>query len=681
MHENDKFLEKAMERFKLASEAESDIRKDSLDDLKFSVGEQWPADVQGTRGTDGRPALVLNRIPQFLRQVTNEQREQRPSIQINPRGGDATVKSAEIMQGIIRHIEVSGEAKIAYDSAFDMMVRIGFGYFRVRTDYTEFGGIEQEILIDPIKNPFNVYFDPYCSEPDYSDAKFAFIISDINSAKFKRQHPDSEISKVSDFTTIGDASPGWASSEAIRVAEYFYVEETKETLYQLNTGEVVRGAQERAMAESIGFQVVDEHVKTIRNIKWAKITAMDVLEKNDWAGQWIPIIPVLGEDIEIDGKRHLCGMVRNAKDAQRMYNYWVSAATERIALAPKAPYIAAEGQLEGYEKTWEDANRRNFAVLPYKPVSLQGHPVPPPQRQVVEPAIQGMLAMTAQADNDLKATMGIYDASLGERGPEQSGKAILARQRQSNIATLNYADNLSRSIRFCGRILMDLIPHIYDTPRIQRIINPDSTVDNVVLFKGQGQQESAQGMQTQEIRRVFDVSAGRYDVTVSVGPSYQSKRQEAVASQLEFIKVFPAAAQIVGDLVTRNMDWPQADAFADRLKKMLPPEFQDKDDQDPQEQLQQAQSKLAQVEQMADQLTKALNAATETINTKKLELESKERIAAIKAQVDLVRTQAQIEGQGNMEFLKAQFSVITQKIEALYQDEPVKPSPEAIPTT
>jgi hypothetical protein len=294
-----------------------------------------------------------------------------------------------------------------------------------------------------------------------------------------------------------------------------------------------------------------------------------------------------------------------------------------------------------------------------------------------------MMAMTAQADNDLKATFGIYDASLGRSGPEQSGKAILARQKQADMATLNYADNLSRAIRFCGRILLDLIPKIYDTPRIQRIIKPDSTVDSVVLFKGAGQQEAAQGLLTEKIKRAFDVDAGKYDITISVGPSFQTKRQEAVASMIEFLKVYPQAAPFIGDLMARNMDWPGADDIADRLKKMLPPNLQDQDEGDPKIQLQQAQAQLQQQGALLQQANQMVQQQAGMIKNKRIEqdgakdmktmeLESKERIAAQKNETEITLAQFNAGVQGGLAQLNAMLEEINRRQVLLDQDKPIE---------
>ncbi|KKK43854.1 hypothetical protein LCGC14_3167850, partial [marine sediment metagenome] len=330
---------------------------------------------------------------------------------------------------------------------------------------------------------------------------------------------------------------------------YLYVEEEKYSLYQLPDGTLVSD-------QPGNMEGVREHQKTRRRVRWAKISAVDILEERDWPGQWIPIVAVLGDDVDVDGKRVLSGMVRNAKDPQRAYNYWISAATEMIALAPKAPWVMAEGQAEGHETQWEESNRRNVPALLYKQVDTAGKPAPVPQRNTVEPPIQAMAAMIGQANNDLNATTGIDDPSLGRRGPEQSGKAILARQNAADLNTLNYVDNLSRSMRFTGRMLVDLIRHILDTVRIQRIVNPDNSIDNVITYNGEQQAEEANSMKSEAIKRVLDVGVGKYDISISVGPSFQTKRQEAVASQLEFLKVAPNMASAFMDLVLRNMDWP-----------------------------------------------------------------------------------------------------------------------------
>jgi Phage P22-like portal protein len=591
-----RFLDLARERFHLASDATSKLRSDALDDLEFRTGRQWPREIEMQRQIDGRPCLTMNRLPQFIRQVTNEQRQQRPSVQVNPVGDGADTETAEIEQGLIRHIEVQSDAEIAYDHGFDCMVTGGFGYWRVITKVLNPTSGMQEIYIRRVKNPFVIYFDPAATEPDYSDARYCFIIEDMPRSEYIAEYGNTEAATLSDFGSLGDNAAEWATRDTIRVAEYFYV----------------KGG-------------VDDPE---RKVKWAKINAMEVLDERDWAGKYIPVVPVLGEDLDVNGQRYLAGMVRNAKDPQRMYNYWVSAATELIALAPRAPFVAAEGQIEGHEKEWEQANTRNLSVLTYKPTAIGEKQVPPPQRNTFEPPVQAITLMTRQADLDLKTTTGIYDPTLGQNKEEQSGKAINLLQKQADISNLNWVDNLSRSIRHTGRILLDLIPKIYDSARVQRIIKPDGSTEHVILHNQQP--DAAEMLLSKSVRRIYDVGLGTYDVTVSVGPAYQTKRQEAVASQMALVQAYPQAFGIIGDMLVANMDWPGAKDMAKRLKKTLPPQLQDSDpNADPEQQVIQLQSQLAQLMQQHAMLTQTVQKQSQMLNEKQVEAQNKIQITQL----------------------------------------------------
>lgn len=603
-HEEKELITLALERFKRASEAESQTRKESLDDFRFSTGDQWPNDVKSDRLKDGRPCLTMDRLSPMIRHVVNEFRQQRPAPHINPVGDGADKQTADIMQGIIRHIEVNSEAEIADDHAFECMVRGGFGYERIRTVVVDDGTNEQEIKVCRIKNPFTVYFDPAAEEPDYSDAKFCFIITDMGREEYKAAYPKSKMmARLDDFESIGDSAPGWMDEKFIRVAEYFFVEKA--------------GGRP--------------------TVGWAKINAIEALEQRIWAGRYIPVVPMIGDDLTINNERYIAGIVRNGKDAQKQYNFFQSAATERIALVPRAPYIATPQQIKGFEKMWNSANRENYSVLLHNPVIEGGNLLGPPQRAQVDAQVADLAYMVQQAESDLFATMGINEARVGEKSNEKSGKAILARQQQSQLATSNFADNAARALRYRTRLLIDLIPHIYDVTRIQRIINPDGSADAVVVYKGEQNKPAAQAMLNQAVQKVFDVSVGRYDVTVSIGPSFQTKRQESAAAMLDFMKVLPPQlAQSVADLLVREMDWPGADQIADRLKKLLPPELLDNSKQTPEVQLQQAQAKLAGLSKVYDLLLQEFNKLQDELNTKKAELASKEAIASMQENTKVV---------------------------------------------
>lgn len=627
-----KLIETARKRFQIAADAESEIRRAALDDLKFRAGEQWPEGIKRQRERDGRPCLTINQIPQFLRQVTNDQRQNRPSIQVNPIDDDADPETAEIIQGVIRHIEYDSAADAAYDTAFQAAVTGGFGYFRIGTEYSGPMSFEQDIKILRVKNPFTVYMDPNAKEPDYSDACFGFVVETFSREEFQAKYPKAELSAMEDWASVGD---GWADQHTCRVVEYFYKESQEKTICLLSDrSTVLKEYLPKKLPKDIS--VVSERQTQIDVVLWVKMNGIEILEETEWAGRWIPIIPVLGDELDVDGKRVLEGLVRNAKEPQQQYNFMASASTEAIALAPKAPYIAAEGQIEGHEREWQSANVKNNAVLPYKPVSLNGQPLPPPQRNTVEPAIQATTMAMMQASADLKNVTGIYEAALGQQGNEKSGKAILARQSQSNGSNFHYVDNLSRALRHAGRIILDLIPKVYDTPRVLRIIGEDGVQKTVAVntpptpapaVDPSVQQDQAKAQQG--VSRLYDLTVGKYDVTISTGPSYQTKRQEAVNSMIQLVNAWPALMGVAGDLMVNNMDWPGAQKIAERMRKALPPQFQDDPTQDP-NLPPEVQQRMAQLMQQVQQLQHGLMAATkdvhDQVSAKQVELESKERI-------------------------------------------------------
>lgn len=594
-----KFMELMRERFKLAADAESEWRRIGLEDIKFSIGEQWPPDIKADRERKSKPVMVFNRIGQTIKQVTNNQRQNRTSIQVNPAGSGSTKEVADVLQGCVRHIEVQSDAEVADDIAFDYMVRGGKGFERIITEYVDENGdsLDQEIYLEPVENPFSVYTDPRANRRRANHReyrRFVFIVEDVPNEEYKAQYGESALAELRDMSSIGDQYPEWATKESVRVAEYFYIETVE-----------VKGKARTAFMDEL---------------YWAKVNGIEILDERKLKEKFIPVLELVGEDLIVDGKRHTAGLVRDAKDPQRNYNYHVSKAVEVVALAPSAPFVGPEGAFT--DQKWETANTGDHAYLEHKSVDLNGTPIPPGAivRLNAEPPIQAIAELVKQADNDIKATTGIYDASLGERGPDESGKAILQRKQQGDNATFNFTDNLARMKRFAGRVLLDKIRVYYDVPRIQRIINPDNTVDHVGIYNS-----SAEGMEDfdpadhpdfQDIQKVFDIGVGKYDVTVSVGPSYQTKRQEAAATQLELMRNVPIVQQAAPDLVIRNMDIPGADVIADRIKKALPPQLTQDDEQG---QIQNLQATAAQLKQHNDLLSAALGEAQKVIDTKQVE--------------------------------------------------------------
>ncbi len=654
-------LRVALERFKLAEEAEADIRKSALEDLEFRSGNQWEENVKKLRESDSRPCLVINRIPQFIRQITNDQRQNRPSIKVSAVDDHADVETAKILQGLIRHIEYNCNAEIAYDTAFEGAVTKSFGYWRVVTDYIDPMSFEQEILIKRIRNAFSVYLDPNAKEPDASDANWGFIFEDMPDADFKSEFKDSKLAASNDWRGIGDQTPSWLSGNSVRVAEYFYKEFKTIDLVLMKNGFT---ADKSKLPNPLPpeMEIVKERKAQVPVIKWCKINGHEILSKTDWLGIYIPIVPCIGDELDINGKRVLEGIVRHAKDSQRMNNYYSSLEAETIALSPRAPWIVAEGQIPPeYSEQWATSNSRSHAFLPYKVTAVNGQPVPPPQRNVFEPPVQAITQARALAADDMKATTGIYDSALGNRSNENSGIAIQRRNMQSQTSNFHFIDNLSRALRHTGRILIDLIPKIYDTERAVRILGDNGEEEVVQLnkiFERNGK------------NTLINLAAGKYDVTVDTGPSYATKRQEAVASMLDLTKAYPQAAQVAGDLMVRNMDWPGAQEIADRLKKSLPPGIADDKDKKQQPIPPQIQAQLQQQGQMIEQMTAKLEEQNKVIDTKSMELESKERIEFAKMEVDLKKELLKVQGQSAMATYQAELQQINSRLGLLDINEP-----------
>lgn len=659
----EKFLTQARKRFKYCQDAETKNREKALEAIKFRNLEQWPTELKNSRESDpegARPCLVVDKINQYINQVKNDQRQNRPAVKVRPVDDSGDKEVADIFQGIIRHVEDTSKADLAYDNAFENAVDGGFGYFRILTEYCDDDTFDQDIRIKRIRNRFSVYLDPDHQEPDGSDAKFGFITEEITRDEFKDQFPGKE---PLDWDTDGKKSEynGWCSQEKVRIAEYFYYENVKKKLILLDNGKTVfeddlqTVLDEAALTGRPQPNVVKERETTVRKVHWCKIDGKEKLEEKPWAGKWIPIIEVVGNELDIEGERHLSGLVRGAMDPMRIHNYAASSFVENVALAPKAPFVAAAGQIENYEGEWKGSNRRNLAVLRYDPLSVDGLAVPPPIRQTMPGISPGWQQVMANTEHDIQASMGMYNASLGEESNEKSGRAIMARQREGDVATFHYIDNLSRSIRHCGRILVDLIPKIYDTQRVARILGEDGTPTAVQLDPEQQEPVKQVGA-----KKIYNLTVGKYDVSVSVGPSYTTKRQEAAESMVELVRAQPELLNLVGDLMIRNMDWPGAEQIADRLKTLLPPEIraaEDKDNQDPKTAAIHAQYEqaIAQIKEEAAMFIQDLQAKLEestTANQDKEQTIRELKLALSNKQGELAVRMQEAEDKRNIELAK-----------------------------
>lgn len=611
----------ARSRMNMAIGALSESRENEIDDLRFYAGSpdnqwQWPADVLATRGAvqgqtiNSRPCLTINKLPQHVHQVTNDMRQNRPGAKVIPVDDKADVKVAEIFNGMIRHIEYISDADVAYDTACENQVAYGEGYFRLLTDYCNPDSFEQDIKIGRIRNSFSVYMDPAIQDPTGADAKWCFVTEDIEKDEFHRLYPNAAPITTLQSLGIGDQNlTQWLNENTIRIADYYYIDYDTKTLhlYPGNVTAYAGSREDKAYKEIYGTPKKTRRVQ-IPVVKYCKINGYEILEENVWAGQWIPVIRVIGNEFEVDGRLYVSGLVRNAKDAQRMYNYWVSQEAEMLALAPKAPFIGYGGQFEGYEDKWKTANTSNWPYLEVNPDVTDGSGaiLPLPQRAQPPMASSGLLQAKSGAAEDIKSTTGQYNASLGMGSNERSGKAILARQKEGDVGTYHYGDNLSRAVRHVARQLVDLIPKIYDTERIARIIGEDGETQMVKINPEQPQPVKEIVDETGiVIEKIYNPGVGKYDVVAATGPGYATKRQEALEAMAQLLQGNPELWKVAGDLFVKNMDWPGAQEMAKRFAKTIDPKIMEDNDKSPELQAaeQQIQAMGQEMEQMHQMIT------------------------------------------------------------------------------
>jgi hypothetical protein len=630
----DSIVKEALDAYEESESVFGTAYKKARDDIEFArLSKQWPDAIKKQRDAEGRPCLTSNQLQPTIRQVVNDARLNRPSITVHPVDGKADKETAEVLTGLIRNIQASSDADVAYDTGVEAAVGGGFGYWKIDVDFAlnalDEDGIQQagesafdkNLFIRPIPNQFGVFGDPYSEAADSSDWMTALEFQKLSKKRFKERFPGAE---EANFDLWSSVQAPWIDKDDVQVCAYWKREKIAKTAYlvqlvdtEAGPGDVVIMFEDQFKAEgelitSLGGQVVGERPVQTYKVTQHVVSAMEELDKVDWAGSYIPIIPVYGDEVNLEGVRHFRSLIRDAKDDQQMLNFWLTSATEQVALAPKVPYLAEEGALVDHAK-WSTANRQSHAYLEYK----RGMQMP--QRQPPVPVEAGIIQMAMTASDRIKANTGIYDASLGARSNETSGVAIDARDRQGDVATFHFIDNLTRAIRHSGRIIVDLIPKVYSTPRIVRILGEDGASDEKQLNQ---QFKDAQG-----IIRIHDVRVGQYDVTVTSGPSYSSRRQEAAAQMMDLVRTFPDAAPVIGDLLAKNLDWPGADEIAKRLEKLLPPGIKDDQGQVPpevQQQMQQMGEALQVFQQQLQQAQAALADAKDDKDIKRAEAATKQ---------------------------------------------------------
>lgn len=552
-------IEACVKFVRRVSENDSVNRENARTWRKFRDGDQWPAEIQNSRTLERRPCITVNKTDAYCLHVENQQRQQRPRIRVDPTNGEASKKVADVIKGMIRHIESTrGGADMAYDTGFSGATTEGVGYWRVLSAYTSEKSFEQELFLEPIEDPLTVYFDDNSVMPDGSDAMEVAIVTDMAKEAFKEAYPGKD--DGANFLAANQPFPDWLTKDRVRVAEYFKVKIEPSTLVKLSNGEI---GFEDELKDKLpkGVTISEKRRSAKRTVTWCKVTALEVLDERIVPGKWIGVFPCYGRQVVIDGKRRRSGLIKNAMGPQQMSNFWKTAMTETVALAPKAKWVMAEGQNEGHENEWSQANNSATATLVYKQADVDGKPAPPPQRNQPEPPPEGAMAMAAAVDNDLSAVLGIIEPAQ-RIGGNVSGKALNAERLQSDQNTFHLYDNLTRSIAFTGRYLLDVMKDYYfEAGRVVRIVGDD----------GKSKVDTINATDPQDPQKVInDISVGQYDVVMDTGPGYNTKRQEAVDSMMPLFEKNEELMKTAGDVMFRNMDFPGAEVIADRLAAANP---------------------------------------------------------------------------------------------------------------
>lgn len=685
-------IQEARARWNRCNDASDAQRVSILEAKKFLAGDQWPDAIkiareghnaiQGQPTQPPRPCLVVDRLSPAVRLISNLIKNANFAIDVVPNGAGADQETADIFKGYVRRVQVLARENGPIEWAANDAIGSGLGWFRIRTEYVyeSWDGppapemYDQELRLERIANSLTVYCDPSAVTPTRSDAQFLFVTQDLDRDEFRRLYPKADLRGLEDFSSTGDKTAwgGWVDGDTIRIAEYWRIEYQNQTWYELDDGTIV---PEQPKGE--GAKVRRE--RTIRRpvVKGSKINAIEELEDLPWLGSRIPIIPILGEELNVDGQAVLRGVTQEGIGAQRMVNYTYSGAMEIFALGSKAPWLAAAGQIENYKGIWQTANLYNYSVLPYDPITIAGQSVPPPIRIDSEAPIQAAVALMMKSEDAIKATTNIQDPALGNYNPkDHSGKAIQALQSQSELSNSNYVDSVRRALLYAGALMIEVIPKITRPGQILHILGMDEQPEQVMV--GQPFMKGPTGVPqpspapvtpalaklSKGLHQFYDLNQGRYAVTVSVGKASATKREEGASALGELIPHLPEQmAMIAMPDYVEQLSFPGAQKIAENLRKALPPQFQTPEQQpggpaplppQVQAQLQAGAQQIQQLQQM--------------IQTDQVKQQAEMQKAQLDAQVQMQK--AQLDNQTRMEIakLQAQTALVGDEIKAAMAD-------------
>lgn len=613
--END-IVARALKRGQKAHDHWAEIYEKAKDDLRFlsdEPGSQWDAEDYDFRSRNSMPALQIDQLRQFVNQVSNNVRMNTPSINVIPSDEVASMEVAEIHKGIIKEIEYSSKADDAYDNACNSAIKCGIGFIRIDHEYKDGDTFDQRICIKRVVNPFSVMIDPNSIEPDAADARWMMVFDEMSEEDFEREYPKAQPVSFSANGIEDEHEKG----KCVKIVEYFEIEEVPYLI----------GLRPDGIAERVtenGSYIRTREAKE-RVVKRYKLSGKDVLEEGIFPGKHIPIVPVYGEEAWEGSKRRLVSLVRPAKDAQRMYNYWKSSEADALMRSNKSTAIAPVGTTEDFAEDWLNPNKAG--VLRYKAVQApNGQFVPAPTLTPPAPVPVGYVQAGQAAQMDIKATMGLYNAFVGDRSNETSGVAINARKIEGDRAVYHFGDNLVRSINQIGRIIVSMIGVIYDTPKVVTIIDD----------AGESKPIGINGMMVEGQEQPIFLSQGQYSVKVTTGPDLPTMRQEMTATMQEMITRAPELVRVIGDIYYKNQSFPGAQAVAERIKAILLPEVKatlDDENADPQAVAMQHEN---------EQLKAAIVQMQQEMQSKQAELQMKQQEIALKAQGEAKDNQLEV---------------------------------------
>lgn len=663
---DDEIILEAKRRFKACEEWEAQARVNFEYDYKFANADsinmyQWDSWVVGDRIANDRPCLTINKTKQHNLQIVNDGKQNKPGVNIRPVGDTASFEAAQIFQEVVRHIEYISNAETVYDNASEFQVDAGIGYWRIITDYMSDRSFDQEIYIKRVKDPRSVYLDPDINEIDGSDANFGLVFSDEAKDLYEAKHP--KFKDVGGSAVFGNTADGWYTNDHVRVCEYFRKnnKEDKFVWFILpETGEEIESFWSELPKEGqdifndikwresnlpISEQTYRERPVVRGEIEWYKIAGNIIIDRKPWLGKYIPIVRIIGRETVIDGVMDRVGHTRALLDPQRIYNVNSSANVEYGALQTKSPITASADAVEGYEEYYRTANTTNHAWMPFNEYDEDGNKLSHPQRMAAPQASPAYVKQMEIAQNEMMMVSGQYQAQMGENENAKSGVAINARQRQGDRATYHFIDGQAIGIRYTGKILIDLIPKIYDKKRIMRIEAKDGTVINLTIdpkaqeaYKKVLPDQEASQSNEQMIEVIFNPNVGIYTVQSDTGPSFATRRQEAFNALTQIAAANKDFMGIAGDILWKVADFPEAQLLAQRYRRIIPPNVLG-DAPNPQmtEAMEQAAAKIEEQLAIIAKQQQLLDDKNREFDIKERELDLRQNVAADDATMKMLK--------------------------------------------